>query len=189
MNKQYKVYFLLSYTGSWLAKLIKIATKMEYTHVAMATDSEFNQLYSFGRKTPTNPVIGGFVREQIKDGVYDRFPNTVCSIYELEVTEEEHKNIVEELNDFKEKGDKYGYDFLGLIGMYFNYEFDRENHYFCSQFVATVLKKSGIDLFNKPVKHVTPQDFAKCKALKCLYTGELHNSEAQMVFETLARAM
>jgi hypothetical protein len=56
-----KVYILLTNTGSFLTKLIKLYTKKPYNHASIAFDYELSEVYSFGRKTARNPVIGGFV--------------------------------------------------------------------------------------------------------------------------------
>lgn len=34
-------------------------------HVSIALDRELTEVYSFGRKQPDNPFIGGFVKEDI----------------------------------------------------------------------------------------------------------------------------
>lgn len=83
------VFILLTNTGTFLTRVIKSYTRAPYNHASISFDRELSELYSFGRKTPSNPLDGGFVKEDIKTGTYSRFPNTTCVIYELQVTNRE----------------------------------------------------------------------------------------------------
>ena len=72
------IYVVLSDTGSVLTRLIGFYTKSRYNHCSISFDPEFKSLYSFGRKQPRNPFIGGFVEESFYDGTFKRFSNTSC---------------------------------------------------------------------------------------------------------------
>ena len=61
-----KIYIVLTYTGTFLAKIIRFYTKKEYSHVSIALDEDLGRMYSFGRINPYNAFVGGFVREGIK---------------------------------------------------------------------------------------------------------------------------
>ena len=82
-NKKNKIYILLTHSGSLLSKCINVYTKEPYTHVSIAFDEELKELYSFGRLRPKNPIFAGFVKEDIVNGTYARFPNTRCALYSL----------------------------------------------------------------------------------------------------------
>src|SRR5699024_8215003 len=115
-----------------------IYTKGDYTHVSISFDKDLKELYSFGRLKPYNPIFAGFVKEDIINGTYGRFPNTRCALYSLKINEIQHQKLQKELNRFKREADKYGYNFLGLIGAMFNHPIQRKYSYFCSQFVSEV---------------------------------------------------
>ncbi|QUH21849.1 hypothetical protein [Alkaliphilus sp. B6464] len=182
-KKQKTVYFLLSYTGTWLSQLIKYATKIEYPHVSISLDRDFNELYSFGRQNPLNPFSAGFVKEDIENGVYAYFPNTICSIYALDITYEEYDKLVLSLCEFKKESSKYKYNFIGLFGVIINKPLNRENCYFCSQFVSQLLNNSGIELFDKPSELITSVDFIRSEKLIHMYTGKLNNPISSLSFE------
>ncbi len=167
------IYILLTHSGSLLSRCINIYTEEPYTHVSIALDINLRELYSFGRIHPSNPLFGGFVKEDIKNGTYARFPNTMCALYSLEINEIQYNKLKRELNKFKINWDKYGYNLLGLFGVMLNYPVERRYCYFCSQFVATLLKNSEIYNFNKPTALISPKDFRKCKELKLIYEGSL----------------
>ena len=175
MDKKYVAYILLTHSGSLLSKCIKQYTQEPYSHVSLALDIVLEDLYSFGRLNPNNPFIGGFIREDIINGTYARFPNTNCALYALEINWVQYEALKKEIERFNTEKEYYGYNLVGLLGIVFNIPIEREYNYFCSQFVATLLYNSDIHIFNKPAALVSPRDFRKCKELHLLYEGKLSN--------------
>lgn len=172
MNNQV-LYVLLTYSGSLLSRCIKLYTKEPYTHVSIALDINLNELYSFGRIHPYNPLFGGFVRENIVNGTYARFENTRFALYSLKVNDIQYRKLKKEIYKFKLNQEKYGYNLVGLFGVVLNVPVERKYNYFCSQFVATILKNSGINIIDKPTALITPRDFRKCEKLELVYEGIL----------------
>lgn len=173
MTKNHVIYILLTHSGSLLSKCINIYTKEPYTHVSIALDTNLKELYSFGRLNPYNPILAGFVKEDVINGTYSRFPETRCALYSYNINDVQYRKLKNQLNKFKKNGDKYSYNLLGLFGVIFNFPIERKYNYFCSQFVATLLNNSGIYLFNKSPVLVSPRDFRKCKELNLIYEGRL----------------
>lgn len=62
----------------------------DYIHVSLGLDNPLNNLYSFGRTNPSNPFSGGFVVEDLSEGIYKRFEDTSLCIYRLKVTEKQY---------------------------------------------------------------------------------------------------
>src|SRR5690606_1101423 len=110
----------------------------------IAFDRELKELYSFGRKQPNNPLSGGFVKEDIETGTYSKYPNTTCVIYELKATERQVAKMRRVLRVFIRSRNKFIYNLLGLFGVALNEPVEFSNSYFCSQFVAEILQRSGI---------------------------------------------
>lgn len=168
-----EIYILLTHSGSILSKLINFYVRRSYTHVSIGLDKDLDQLYSFGRLRPYNPVLGGFVREDLLNGTYNRFPNTKCALYALNVTEDQYERLEAEIERFKLDQGKYKYNLLGLVGVIFNRPIQREYSYFCSQFVTEVLTNSGINIIEKTPGLTSPIDFLECKELEIVYEGAL----------------
>lgn len=164
---------MLSHSGSMFSKAIKVCSKDPYTHVSIALDENLYELYSFGRINPYNPIIGGFVKEDIVNGTYRRFPETKCAIYALEIDDVQYRRLKRELNKFKRASRRYGYNFIGVVSAAFNKPIHRRHSYFCSQFVSEILQNSGIKLLEKDPRLTSPMDFSKCDGLECVYEGEL----------------
>lgn len=177
------VYLLFTDTGSVLNNLIKAYTKAPYNHTSIAFDIELQELYSFGRLNPANPLIAGFVKEDIHSGTFARFEETNFSLYSFEVDEHTYNRMVQVIRDFERQRHKYRYNFIGLLGVIANRPIERQYAYFCSQFVATVFQRSGIEIFDKPPSLVRPDDFIKSGKLKYLYRGKLKDYNPEMVRE------
>ncbi|WP_017471105.1 hypothetical protein [Amphibacillus jilinensis] len=164
------VYLLFLSTGTLLAKTIDLYTKQSLNHVSIALDQELNLVYSFGRKRPHNPFIGGFIRENLSLPFFNR---SMCAIYQLKVTEEEYTQLVEQIMIMESHKHLYRYNFLGLFGVMLNKEFHRENAFFCSQFVASMLQECGIYHSAKPPGLIRPQDLRAWRELTPFYYGKL----------------
>jgi hypothetical protein len=179
-----KIYILFTDTGSWLTQLIKFYTKKPYNHVSLAFDHQLKEVYSFGRKKCSNPFIGGFVREKIAEGL---FKQASCAVYSYTIPESDYQQMKRKVRQFEAKKDDYKYNFLGLFAIIFNYKLERKNAYFCSQFVATILKeKEGV--LDKSPNLCTPQDLMDLEQLQFVYQGPLylypyHNTENAAQFE------
>ena len=88
-----KVYIILSYTGTWLAKVVRYYTKKEYSHVSISLDENLQRMYSFGRKNPYISFWGGFVHESTRYGTFKRFQQTKAVIYQIEITDEQYQKL------------------------------------------------------------------------------------------------
>ncbi|MGN7762371.1 hypothetical protein [Paenibacillus sp. 22594] len=173
MEDDHSVYILLTNTGTLFTKLIQGYTKAPYNHASISFDRELTELYSFGRKNPSNPLNGGFVHEDLRTGTFSKYPNTTCVIYELHVSGREVEKMRRVLHIFIRSRQKYLYNMLGVIGIALKEPVEFSNSYFCSQFVAEILDRSGIKLWNKLPALVTPDDFRQSDRLELIYQGKL----------------
>lgn len=177
MGAERSVYILLTNTGTLFTKTIQTYTKAPYNHASISFNRELSELYSFGRKNPNNPLNGGFVKEDIKTGTFSKYPDTTCVIYELRVTEREVEKMKRVLRVFIHRNKKFFYNILGVIGVALKEPVEFSNSYFCSQFVAEILQRSGIKLWKKLPALVTPDDFRQCDRLQLIYEGKLSDYE------------
>ncbi|MDP4087696.1 MAG: hypothetical protein Q8930_00340 [Bacillota bacterium] len=165
------LYLVMSQTGTWLSKVIKIYTGEEYNHISISLKNKLNPMYSFGRVKASNPFSSGFVLENINEGVYRLFRECRCRVYKLEVSKEQYIKLKRTLKEFESNKDKYRYNLLGLFYIAFKVDRYRKNHYFCSQFVAEVIQKSGIYDFSKPLNLVTVRDFLGIPNIHPIFEG------------------
>ncbi|WP_080872257.1 hypothetical protein [Oceanobacillus timonensis] len=168
--KSRTVYLLFTDTGSYLSRLIHLYTQEPLNHVSIALDRELTEVYSFGRKQPNNPFIGGFVKEDISSPFLNQ---SRCEIYELEVTRKEYEYITSFIQHIEIDKEKYRYNFIGLIGVMMNVKITRQTAFFCSQFVATILQNVTSLPLTKDPYFTTPEDIRSASNLKLVYEGVL----------------
>jgi len=173
------LYILLTNTGTAFSRLIQCFTNAPYNHASIALDPELNELYSFGRKTARNPLNAGFVQEDIYYGTYSYYQNTSCIVLRIKVTRQEKEAVAAAIEQFGHERERYSYNLIGLIGVLLNRDLDIPDAYFCSQFVAEVLRRGGLSLWNSPEAGelppalVTPQHFHHHPRMEKVYEGKL----------------
>lgn len=166
------IYIIQMHSRTIPARLIKFVTKYTYSHVGICLDKECNTIYSFGRKRLNNFFIGGFVIEKKTGVFFQKFNQTVCRIYELEVNRKQYQKLKKYLSYMEKNKSKYKYDYLGIILRTFHIPIHFKNSYVCSQFVAELLEKTKIHQFDKKTYFVKPEDFDQIKGMKEIYTGK-----------------
>lgn len=165
------IYLVFSKTGTWLSKTINVFTSTKYVHSSISFDDNFDVMYSFGRKYTNNPFSGGFVEENIHDGVYKKFTESECIIYKVKITEEQLILLKDEINYFKIDRYKYKYNFIGLLFVLINKPIKRKNYYFCSQFISEILINSKIYFPNKIPELISSNDLFLVNNKEIIYEG------------------
>ncbi len=163
-----EVYIVLTATGTWLSEAIRWVTKAPLSHASLSFDRELKEVYSFGRKKLSNPILAGFVQENFNAPFFEDAP---CAVYRLRVGERERTKMQLLVHEMKRQPDRYRYDLLGQIGVLVRRRFPRENAYFCSHFVASVLERGECRPVDKPAYFVTPADFEHALEAQQIYRG------------------
>ena len=170
------VYIVLSYTGTKVSKLIRRIASMKYAHVSISLNDNLDEMYSFARKGVYNLFNAGFIKENIRTGMFKRMCETELAVFELPVSAEQYHEIVMLLEEFWQKRDTLSYNFVGLPLMAFGgIKTKLSKRFFCSQFIAHILERCGVRLFEKDSSIVSPQDFYEALAVKgeLLYEGRM----------------
>ncbi|MFD1036977.1 hypothetical protein ACFQ3N_00855 [Virgibacillus byunsanensis] len=166
------IYFLFTDTGTYLSRAINFATRQPLNHVSISFDRDLQEVYSFGRKKPRNPFIGGFVKEDIRS---DFLKNSDCAVYACQVSDSDVDAVMSHIKEIEQQKDNFKYNFIGLIAVLLQVEINRENAMFCSQFVGTILQDVDAFQFGKPTYFLTPGDIRKHDNLQLIYQGKLGN--------------
>ncbi|KOP66430.1 hypothetical protein AMS62_15200 [Bacillus sp. FJAT-18019] len=183
MYTEQDIWIVLTGTGTWFSRMIQYFTKAPLNHASIAFDSELREVYSFGRKKANNPFDGGLVRENLRDPF---FYTSECAIYRFRVSNEDYQRMHNLVKEMMRDQNRYKYNLLGLLGILFRIHIDRDDAYFCSHFVATVLEQAGLRPVNKPCHLVTPEDFSRSPQLNEIYRGPLHGYLAQEMTSPLS---
>ena len=163
------IYILLTRSGTWFSRLIHLATQDRYTHASIGLDGPDGSFYSFTRKYRYLALPAGLVEEQVT--VYRRA--VPCCLYELTVSEEAYARLRQKLSSMYIQREEYRYNILGVFACYFNLSFQRQRHYFCSQFVAGLLEDCGAVELPKPPTLLRPADFCGVRGLRPVHQGAL----------------
>ncbi|WP_199621410.1 C40 family peptidase [Paenibacillus alkalitolerans] len=187
MTEGKDIYIVLTSTGTWFSKLIRIFTNAPYNHASIAFDSELREVYTFGRKRLNNPFEAGLIKENFEDSFYDGME---LAVYRCRVSRLEYNMIYDRLTWMMDHSYRYKFNFLGMIGVLLNKKINRKNAFFCSQFVAFLFQQAGIPLINKPPELVTPWDFSASPFLQEVYTGTVfsHSDGANPEYLTVRKA-
>ncbi len=169
-----KIYIILTQSGTFISKMLKFFSRKPFNHASLALDKSLYEFYSFGRKVPTNPFIGGFVIEHTNTGVFEIFGRSPAIVIELPVTDEQYEKIKNTLHTFIKNKDIYKYDFINLPLVYSKYHLNRRNRFFCSQFVAYVLNSANISTPKVP-EHIQPIEFLQLENISVIYKGDIQD--------------
>lgn len=166
------VYILFTDTKTSLSKLIKTYTRHPYSHVSLAFSSDLAEVYSFGRKNAENAFNGGFVKEEMHNPLFQR---AQCAIFKCSVDAKAFEAMKNFVSAMEQERDRYKYNVTGLFGVMVKRGFGCEKSFFCSQFVAEVLRQGGVTISAKPPRLTTPRDIFCASSLELVYSGSLAN--------------
>ncbi|MDD4547925.1 MAG: hypothetical protein PHI05_04215 [Bacilli bacterium] len=153
-----EIYLVFSKTGTWLSRLLRFVLKKKYVHVSISLDDKLNNMYSFGRVNPNNPFSGGFVIEDLREGVFKKNPESECIVYKIKVTEDQYQKMLSELEVYEKNQKILKYNFLGLVASGLNIRLKRKNRYFCTQFASILFLETGVFESQKHPEFFKPID-------------------------------
>ena len=168
-----KIYFLLSRTDTVPARIIRVFTKGEFSHVSVALYPRTDKLYSYARRRVNNPLIAGFISENIHTKVFARYPNAHCAVYEVEVSNEGYERAKKLIKYFRNHRKEATYNFLGAFVMKLGLPLKRKYKFTCSQFAAFLLHYTGDIKLPKDPYLMLPNDFMQISSAKLVYDGLL----------------
>ena len=154
-----KIYVVASYCGTLVGRLIYYRAKLKfwnrypgdgYSHVSLSLNESLDDMLSFARIKPDNPLVAGLVRENIRTGVFAFHPDhTKLAVFEIPVSTEQYNGVKESMEEAWGNRKELKYNYLGLFTMLIAARgVARKNHYFCSQWVTEVLNHNDICLLS-----------------------------------------
>ncbi|AMC92865.1 hypothetical protein AOC36_02355 [Erysipelothrix larvae] len=167
------IYILLTRSKTAVSKMIYQVTQDAYTHVSISFEPSLQPMYSFARKYNYTPLPAGLKDEDLDNGFYKRFENIPCALYELNVDEDVYEKAKAHVESMKLQMDEYRFSLFGLVMCKFNIPYERENYYFCSQFVGEILASCGALDLPKPPTLMRPADYMEFSELKCIFEGDV----------------
>lgn len=141
------IFILFTQYKDWFAQFLSVVCHHRYTHVSLSINDDYSVFYSFNVK--------GFCSESLerhrKRGV------TQSALYQLQVTDDTYYKIKGEIKKTLDSSTTMKYSFLGVALNLLHIPFHWKNRYFCSEFIAALLKKSGAVKLCKPPSLYLPE--------------------------------
>ena len=178
----YPVFIFLSYTDTRMARMIKAFTHDPYSHSSISFDTSLNNMVSFNRD--------GMVNEDIMSNFFKERSNVVrYSLYMYMATAQEYTAMQNFVNELLGKRDTLKYNLLGLTNFIFGRGSEREDRYFCSEFVASVISAGNDHIIDRKPYMVSPYYFAKNKNFIFIKTGLLKNYDENEVNNIISKKL
>lgn len=168
-----KIYILLTRSTTILSKIVYFVTGDTYTHASISFDDSLQPLYSSARKNGETMLPAGPCKEQFHRGFYKKNPNIPCALYVLNVSDEVYYRAKGETESIIGNSDYYNFNIWGLILCRLNIPHRRKANFFCSQFVAEILRRSSAMKLPKDTSLIRPSDYMCMPELVCMYRGIL----------------
>lgn len=140
---------LLIKYSDWISTLVYHIGGHGYTHASLSLDEDENTYYSFNYR--------GFCVETLEKHRHRGVKKSLS--YQLSVSDETYKKMKDRIEEFMAHRMEFRYTRIGVLFCVLRIPFKWKKHYFCSQFVAELLKESGeFSLQRKPQLYL-PNDF------------------------------
>ncbi|MFC8597705.1 MULTISPECIES: hypothetical protein [unclassified Isoptericola] len=172
------IYVVLSRSSTVLSRTIRLATRDEYTHAALALDADLELMFSFGRRRAANPFVGCFKRERLDDDLYRDMPELPGVVLEVPVTPAQRELVCGQVSEFLLDSHTYTYNAPGLVSGLFGRGSEDDRRFFCSEFVYQVLHGAGVCDLGLPRWKVRPQTLLQVPG-SVAFRGDLKRYVAQ----------
>ena len=167
------IYILLSRTDTVPARIIRKFAKGEFSHTSVTLSPRTDRFYSYARRHVNNPLLAGFILENIHTKVFARYPNAHCAVIAISVSDEGYERAKRLIRDFIRHRKDATYNFLGAATVKMGLSIKRPYKFTCSQFVAFLLHYTGDVKLPKDPYLMLPNDFLNLPNAKIIYDGNL----------------
>lgn len=180
------IYILLTRSSTIVSRLVRTFTSDTYTHVSISFNENLLPLYSSSRKNGRTLLPAGPCTEVFSKGYYGKHPFIPYALYELKVSDEVYDRAKSEAERIILNAGEYHFNVLGLLLCRLNIVYHRKYHFFCSQFVSEVLRRSEALTLPKDTALMRPMDYTKIPELVCISRGIIHTlAKKQMIISQI----
>lgn len=181
-QSHYPVFIFLSYTGTRMARLIKSFTHDPYAHSSISFDTTLENMISFNRD--------GMVTENITSGIWKKNASQIkYSLYMYMATVQEYEAMKRFVDELLTRKSELKYNLLGLTNFIFGRGSEREDKFFCSEFVASVISAGDNKLLKQSPHMTTPYNLAKNKNFIFVKKGILSHYDQTVVDKIIAEKL
>lgn len=168
------VYVVLSQTGTFLSRTLKILTHKEYNHASVSFDESLLSMYSFGRLRAYNPFVAGLVHESLNHGTFHRFQNANALIFRVPVSADIYEGMRNDVMGMYRHKKCHRYNHKGLFYAFFGIKKQYDDHFYCSEFVDYLFRQYGLSPFDENAI-IKPMDLCELRDAEVVYRGRLQD--------------
>lgn len=148
----YKISIMLTRYGDPFSKFVRLVSGSEFTHASISLSPDEDIYYSFNLK--------GFIEEHWKNKKSKYLLPGKAEMHFF-ITEEKYKKLQQEIERFQKRKHELSYSAFGTLLCLAKIPHRFRKKYFCSQFIAEVLKNSDALPVRRKVSLTLPIHFLK----------------------------
>ncbi len=161
--KNKKLYILLTRFRDSGSRMLQAFTGSRYTHASIGLEEDMNTFYSFAYK--------GFIVEKITRYLKPEKKPYSCKLYEIKVSEKVYNAVKKAISGFMNLKSRLSYSRLGVAMCLFKIPYKKRFSFFCSQFVAEILKRTKAVKLDRDSGMYFPEDLKKLSGVTLAYEG------------------
>lgn len=143
-KNKYPVFIILTSGDSKVSSIIRKGSGSRYSHASIAFNEELNPIYSFGRNDEEKFSSTGFIQTNPYSSLWStkQASEIPYAIYVTFVDKNSYDKMQNRLKDFTQNPNKFKYNWIGLLRIFFGLPSKHAEKWFCSAFVAEILGNS-----------------------------------------------
>ncbi len=165
------IYVVISSTCTNFGKTIRAIGKVRYNHASVSLDEQMHEIYSFGRQKHSALLTGKLVKENISRFTLDKVSHVDVTVFKIDVTEEQYKDITEFIRDVYSDRE-YLYNLFSVLTYPLTKGLSVYKAFTCIEFIMYLLTRLDME-FDKPLYEYKPDDLLTMLEDNIYYQGNL----------------
>lgn len=166
------IYLLITRTPTVVGKVIRRFLDNEYNHMSICTEKDLSEIYSFGRVSVRNFIVGGPLKESYYTLSLGSNSDVQLCVLRIPVTKHQYLKVQQFIHSVFYDGDGYIYNLPDAIGTVFNRRIRVKKCYTCIEFCREALLFANIKA-GQFLGHANNLDAAKQKLKRyIIYEGK-----------------
>lgn len=179
------VFLVLQSGKSLFSNVIKAVTKSKFSHIAISFDPKLEEMISFGIEESKKGVIGGLIKENIKNK-----SDIKIGVFTIFLREKDWKKLKKNVDTMVKNMNKTVYSYFNIIvSQLFRIPVEFDTAMVCSQFVDKMLKLTDIDITKMNSSLVSPASIEAVarenKRIYKLFEGSCKRYNPNRILQTI----
>ncbi|MBQ7040257.1 MAG: hypothetical protein IJN39_06785 [Clostridia bacterium] len=166
------IYVLITRTPTVVGKVIRRVLDNKYNHMSVCTEKDLSEIYSFGRISVKNFIVGGPLKESYYTLSLGSNENVELCVFRIPVTKHQYEKIQYFIHSVFYDEEGYIYNLPDAIGKVFKRKIKVNKCYTCIEFTKEALAFAGVRAASL-LEHAESLDSARQKLKRyTVYEGK-----------------